>query len=577
MSESPQSAPEVQHSPTLAEKLAAWVQFPRRVIFLLIAFFLASILITALRLPLLAGAPSLSQNQDWELSWRSSEPIVEVIATKAPNTLLLLSAAFFLALLLAILTAFVGILVHRLEQATGPLGSVLKGLGRVVCLAPAVAPVAFLSLYFIFSLAFQLKLLPAAGMMSPLGEGNLSDIIQHLVLPASTLALLPGMLTAQAWARDITLFQAPSSGRVWLARLFKLLGVLLGQIGGWLTASIVVEMVFAWPGLGRLIFDSAITRDYPVLLGVLGAYAGIILGWRLAAELFRWLERLLQVRLPDIRPQVAKSPWRKTARRVWVVVTLLLLIAPLGLGVAGLTAGSTNALDTDVKARNAPPSSDHPWGTDSLGRDLQARVLRGGLTTLGITALAAIIALIPALAGGALTGFLASRGKLWSESLADLLLLPADVLMFLPALAGVMVIMLSLFPEGEGWLWLALGVAGVLIPRALRFYQTLWMAEPKPRRWLLLSLVGAAALLLGMMFAGFGLITSVDFLGLGIQPPQPSLGNVLTDQRMYLTTQPAGLFAAGYTLWLCAVAFYMSADALVGYFYSKEPLARLNE
>jgi len=489
----------------------------------------------------------------------------------------LLSTAFGLALLLAIIATFAGIIVHRLEQATGPLGSALKGVGRVGCLVPATTPVVVLALFLIYYFAFQHKLLPVGGSMSPQAAGSLSDTVQHLILPVFTLALLPGVLAAQALAREMTLFQAQPSARVWLARLFKLLGLLLGQVGGWLTASIVVETAFSWPGLGRLAVDATAARDYPMLLGVLGTFAGIILWGRLAAELFRWLESLVRIRVPTINQQATPSLWRKTARRVWVVFTLFILIAPLGLVVAGLSVDSAEVLAMDVQARNAPPSADHPWGTDSIGRDLQARILRGGLTTLGITTLATVIALIPALAGGALTGFLASRGKLWADSLADLLLLPADMLMFIPAVAGLMVFMTIGITEGGGWFWLVLGVVVVVIPRAMRVYQTFWTAAPETRRWLVLGLFGSGALLLGVMFSGLGLVVAVDFLGLGIQPPQPTLGGVLADLRSFLALQQTGLFAAGYTLVVCAAAFYLSADALAGFFHSKEPLARLNE
>lgn len=580
MSEAPQSNSGPQHSPAPSEQSAAWAQFPRRAIFLLIAFGIWSLFITGLRTPLLVGASALPQDQvNWELSWRFNQPVTDVITARIPNTLLLLGAAFGLALLLAIALAFFGTLIHRLEQATGQLGSILKGLGRVGCLIPAALPVTVLSLFFISYFSFRVGLLPPAGKMSPQVSGatSLSDSIQHLILPSSTLALMMGVMAAQTMAREMTLFQASSSTRLWLTRLFKLLGLLLGQVGGWLTASIVVEIVFSWPGLGRIAFDAAVTGDYPVLLGILGTFASIILAARLAAELFHWLERLVRIRIPDLSPQVTSSPWHRTAHKVWVVITLLLLIVPLGFAVAGLTVDPTQALETDIRARNAQPSADHPWGTDSMGRDLQARVMSGGLTTLKIAALAAAIAFIPALVGGTLTGFLVSRGKLWTESLADLLLLPADVLMFTPAVAGLMVFMLIDLPEGGNWLWLTFGVVAVLLPRALRVYQALWTSAPETRKWLVLGLFGSGALLLGMVFAGFGLVIAVDFLGLGIQPPQPSFGNVLSDQVRYLASLPAGLYAAGYAIWGCAAAFYLSADALVGFFNSKEPLARLNE
>lgn len=576
MSESLQSAAEAPLSPTTSERSVAWAQFPRRVILLLIAFSIASFLITSLRGLLSAGTPAFPQGQvvNWEISWRSNQPVADVIAMRMPNTLQLLGTAFGLALLLATIVAYTGALLHQLEEASNPLGTILKWLGRLGCLVPAALPVVGLSLFLVFFFAFQLRFLPGGGKISP-GGGGLSDVLQHLILPSFTLAFLPGVIAAQEMARVLKQPQATSNARTWMTRLFKLLGLLLGQIGGWLTAIIVVETVFSWPGLGRLAFDAAITRDYPVLLGVLGAFAGVILGGRLAAEFFRWLERL--VRVPAVTPQTAPSPWRKLAQRLWVAFTLLLLIVPLVLVVTGLSTDAAKTLNVDLQARNAPPSTEHPWGADSLGRDLQARVLLGGLTMLKITVLAAVIALIPSLLGGALTGFLASHGRLWSESLADLVLLPADVLLFIPALAGVMVFMLIGSSEERSWLWLVMGVVGVLLPRALRFYQTLWTTEPKPRRWLVLVLIGSGALLLGMIFAALGLVAAVDFMGIGIQPPQPSIGTIIADTLSIMTAHPTGLFAAGGVLWACSAAFYLSADALVGFFDSKEPLSRLNE
>jgi len=112
--------------------------------------------------------------------------------------------------------------------------------------------------------------------------------------------------------------------------------------------------------------DAAMRHDYPLLVGVIGACAGLILAGRLAAELFRWLERLM--RLPA-STQLEPSSWRKTARVIWVVVALALLLAPLALAIAGLTVSPDAALKTDVQARLQPPSTKHLWGTDSMGRD----------------------------------------------------------------------------------------------------------------------------------------------------------------------------------------------------------------
>jgi ABC-type dipeptide/oligopeptide/nickel transport system permease subunit len=108
-------------------------------------------------------------------------------------------------------------------------------------------------------------------------------------------------------------------------------------------------------------------------------------------------------------------------------------------------------------------------------------------------------------------------------------------------------------------------------------YQTLWTAAPEQRRGLALGLAGSGVLLLGTLFAGLGLVTALDFLGFGVQPPTPSLGSVLGEALRLLPTSPHVLLAGGAVLGACACACFTAADALVGLFSSKEPLARLNE
>lgn len=555
------------------ERMAAWIQFPRRVVFLLITFGLAQAVLSVLRAPLLARSGLRpGQTLDWSRSLVTRAPVAQMVGERLPNTMLLLIAALILAALLAALAVLVAVLVHKLEDRIGPLGSVLKGLGRLAVFGKAVAPTFVLAVFFILILAVQLKWLPAGGMFSVNKPNDLGDRIRYLILPVLTLALLPAMLTAQATAREVTLPRERTGIRLWLTGLFKMLGTLLGQIGGLLGATMLVETVFAWPGVGRLLSDYTTRRDYPVLLGVLSAYAGLVLVGRLMAEFFRWLERLVRAPLSLSWPQ--PSPWRRKARTIWVIVTLALLVAPLALVIVGLTVDQNAATKADLSSRLQPPSANHLWGTDAAGRDVRARVLRGSQTMVGLAALAAAIAFLPGLLGGALTGWLASRHVWWTESAADLLLMPADVMLFIPAVPAGVVMMVLMGPSATA----GLAVAVVLLPRAVRLYQTLWAAAPLQRKALALGLAGPGVLLLGGLFTGLGLSTALEFAGFGVRPPNPTLGGMLAEAMgRYLTTRPAPALASGIAIWICAFAFYIAADALVGFFHSKEALARLNE
>ncbi len=557
------------------DRRASWIQFPRRVVFLLIAYGLVSALIIALRGPLvnLIDLANLDQELDWTLSLTTKGPVADLISDRMSNTLLLLTTTLFLASFLALIATLIAVLAHKLEEWAGPLGSVLKGLGRLWVFGNLAMPVFGLGILLIFIFVVQLPLLSAVGTSGPIGSGDLVDRIRNLILPAMVLALLPAALTAQTVTREVTLPRERMGKRIWLTGLFKGLGTLAGQIGGLLSGLVLIEVTFNLPGIGILLFSANLYQDIPVALGILGAFAGLILIGRLAAELFRWLERL--VNSPDISAPFKPTPWRKTARKFWVVAALALLLIPLGVVVFGLAVDSTSVHKTEIGARDASPSADHPWGTDKLGRDLRARTLRGSMITLAIAAGAAVIILIPGGLSGALFGFLASRRQLWSESVADLLLLPADILLFIPVVPGAIVIT-ALLGASSGTVILAVVI--MLLPRAMRVFQTLWMAAPEARRTLSLGLFGLGGGFLGLLFAAFWLVVALDFLGAGVAPPQPSLGNILGNAFRLMNIRPAGVFLPPVIiLWLCAFAFYTAADALIGFFYSKEVMVRLNE
>lgn len=577
-----------EHPPTPSGRLAAWLQFPRRVVLLLIAFALVTCLISGLP-ALLAGGPlppALRQGGPpsfvwwWQgTSYRLPRPITDMLGDDLPDSLLLLGAALLLALFFALVMALLAALVHWLEKKVPPLGSILKGLGRLICFGSRTAPVFVLGTVLIYVFALKLELLPPSGMFTPEG-GAPGDRLQHLILPALTLAMLPSLLTAQAVAREVTLVRAGGTWRIWLGGLLRLLGTLLGQIGGLLSAQLLVEIVFAWPGLGRMLQRAALNLDLPVFVAAIGAMSIVVLVGRLLAELFRWLERLLRV--PPLIPQPPATRWRKIARGLWVALALLLLLLPLGLAVAGLAQGEEAYLRQDRSAVNAPPSPDHPWGTDRLGRDVRARVLGGSLITLGTAAAVAALTLLPAGLCGALLGFLFARRTWWAESIADLLLLPADVLLFIPAAPAAMLALMIARAKISDWptMWLmpvVSTVAVVVLARLVRVYPTLWLAAPERRRWLTLLLGGGSALLLGGLFAAFWLVAAVDFLGMGAAFPLPTLGGIVGEDLMMLIVAPQRVIVAGIVLWLCAFALYAAADALVGFFHTKEALVRLNE
>lgn len=207
-------------------------------------------------------------------------PVLDLIADRMPATLLLMLTAIGIALVVGVLCGVVAAMRHRKWVDT--LVSVLA----LLCYA---MPQFWLGLMLIVLFSVTLGVLPSGGMMTigaqmePLARAL--DIARHLVLPALTLGLFYAAVYArlmrasmlEVYSSDyITTARAKglSEGRISLrhaARNALMPVVTLGgvQIGHMLGGSILVETVFGWPGLGRLLFDGLLQRDLNLLLGIL--------------------------------------------------------------------------------------------------------------------------------------------------------------------------------------------------------------------------------------------------------------------------------------------------------------------
>jgi peptide/nickel transport system permease protein len=417
-----------------------------------------------------------------------------------------------------------------------------------------------------------LRILPASGISLGRGDGLLESL-PHLILPALVLALLPTALTAQAVASELIRPRGEGGGRPWLMALLAGLGALAGQTGGVLSALVLVETAFAMRGVGRLFMQAFMLLELGLATGTLTLYAALTLAGKLAAELFRWLKRLMAARAAPA-PEAEPTPWRKTARRIWLIAALALLVLPLCQVLSGLAASADAAQEVDLSARGDGPSGSHLLGTDALGRDNLARAARGGANTVGAALGAALALTVLGGLGGALTGWLSSRRTLVFESLADVAALPGEALLMLPAVPLAALLVFALGP-GSGPVALV-AVIVALTPRLGAFFRALWAAageKPEPRQ----LLMAAATLFVGALFAALWAIVGLDYLGLGLRPPAPTLGAMVAESAQTLAQDPWTVLSAAVALWLPAFAFYTAVSALAGRFATKESLARLNE
>ena len=224
-----------------------------------------------------------------------NEPVATVLLGRLGATLLLMGAAFLLA-------GAGGILGVACGRRPGSLADhVLMLLGLV----GYSLPVFWLGQLLLMGLSLQLGWFPTQGMqtiafgLSPVQRAL--DVLHHLALPAVTLATrylalnvrLMRTSLVEVGAMDyLTTARAKGLGErvvIWkhavrnaLLPVVTIMGLNVGHLVG---GAVLTETVFAWPGLGRLIFDSILHRDYPVLLGGLLVISVCVVIGNLLADL----------------------------------------------------------------------------------------------------------------------------------------------------------------------------------------------------------------------------------------------------------------------------------------------------
>ncbi len=225
-------------------------------------------------------------------------PVSEALLERAGPTLVLIGTSLALVLVGGLIA---GVLAAAFRD------SWFDWLVRSVSHFNIAAPSFWVALMALYIFSVQLNWLPAAGTTDLRGEGGTGIDLKHLILPAVTLAI-----TQQAWftmyirntllevMREDYVQYATAQGIGRTALLLRhalpnalipfvtLIGVNMGEIIG---GSILIETVFAWPGLGTLTRDAALSADLPLLIAItiIGAFF-VIMGNLFADVSYRVLD-----------------------------------------------------------------------------------------------------------------------------------------------------------------------------------------------------------------------------------------------------------------------------------------------
>ncbi|CAG9622859.1 ABC transporter permease [Sutcliffiella rhizosphaerae] len=223
---------------------------------------------------------------------RRGVPVSELIMNRLPNTLLLMIVSTVLAIVVAI--PFGIISARKPYTLTDYTVTLTSFLG-------VATPNFWIGLVLIMVFAVQLGWLPTGGVASLNQPFSIMDRIQHLILPAFVLATadMAGltrytrssmlevirqdyMRTARAKGLKENKVIYKHGVRNGLIPIITIFGLMLpGFIGG----SVIVEKIFAWPGIGLLFFDSAFQRDYPVIMALTVISAVFVIIGNLLADI----------------------------------------------------------------------------------------------------------------------------------------------------------------------------------------------------------------------------------------------------------------------------------------------------
>ena len=211
---------------------------------------------------------------DFGRSYSLNRPVLDEILERFNATLILAGTSFVLCAVLGILAGVI--------SAARQYGLADKAITFVVLIGISL-PSFFLGMMMILLFAVKLRWLPVSGMYAIYGGGDLPDLLNHLIMPALALAAVAMGVIArlsrsamlevlrQDYIRTARAKGVPERrvimGHALRAAMVSIIPVLGIQAGFVLSGAIYIEIVFQWPGVGRMLVDAILKRDLLLVQG----------------------------------------------------------------------------------------------------------------------------------------------------------------------------------------------------------------------------------------------------------------------------------------------------------------------
>lgn len=284
---------------------------------------------------------------------------------------------------------------------------------------------------------------------------------------------------------------------------------------------------------------------------------------------------------PLRRAQRIRGNFLRNRMAVLSLIVLILLVLTALAGPHLLALLDLDGFETDLFNLKGPPGPGHPLGTDELGRDVLARLILGSQASLTVGLITALTAAIL----GSIIGICAGYFGGWLDSL---LMRLTDGVIALPLLPLLIVLSaldfnkvgLGAFTDGSGLMRLVMIISLVAWPTVARLVraETLSLKQREfvvaaraqgatpfaiMRRHIFPNVQASIVIATTLSIGNIILLESVlSFLGLGIRPPTPSWGTMLTNAQDYIWDSPNLALWPGLAIFVTVIAFNFLGDGL---------------
>ena len=525
-------------------------------------------------------------------SIKSYQAVSEMIASHLGPTLLLMGVSLLVSLLMAVPA---GIYSAIKQYSAGDYTVVtLSFLGSSV-------PGFFLSLLLIYLFTVKLGWLPSSGMATLGTAGGAGDVAKHMVMPVLVLAtsmagtniryIRSAMLeilqqdylrTAKAKGIGRFLVINKHALRNALIPIITVIGMEIPVLFG---GQVISEQVFSWPGLGLMTMSAITNRDYPVIMGCLPAVCNRCAGGKPDYGYFicagrpdnpaeigaAKMEKKDRIKKDISRESYLQTVIRRFKQHHLATVSLVILAV---LVVTALLAPIIAPYNPDeiVGGFSKAPTAEHWLGTDQIGRDVLSRLLYATRISLLVGVLATAISTVIGVILGLIAGYFGGAADMIIMRFTDMVMSFPYILLVLVAASifkpGLWSIILILgFVDWPGIARLVRG--NVLSLRESNFIKSDLVAG-MPLPYILFSEIlpntAAPILVYATSVLALSMLdeAALSFLGMGVQPPTASLGNMLNGAQSLtvLTKQPWLWIPSGLMIVVLVIAINFIGDAL---------------